>query len=167
MKIKLSTAVLLFFMVLSIPAPAISSQVSGWLENVVVNQSISFEAKIDTGADFSSINAVIQRRYHRNGKEWIQFRIENKNGQVKVLEQPVVRYARIKRKQALPVHRPVVLLDICMGNVKRQVEVNLATRGNYKYKMLIGRNFLRGHFLVDSASKFGLKADCSESEPEG
>ena len=39
--------------------------------------------------------------------------------------------------------RPVVDLEMCLGNVKRTVEVNLTDRSNFNYPLLIGAKALR------------------------
>ncbi len=42
-----------------------------------------------------------------------------------------------------PSKRPVVELEMCLGNVKRSVEVNLTNRSSFNYPLLIGAKALR------------------------
>ena len=157
--------VLVFILLISLttmPAFAEALPVSGWIEFVTIdNNKLQLEAKVDTGADNSSINAKILKKYTLNNEKWISFQITNKKGEQIVLERKISRYANIKRKLALPLKRPVVYLGICMGKVYREAEVNLADRSTFKYQLLIGRNYLRNKYLVDSASKHLTVPECN------
>lgn len=147
---------------ISTPLQADVLAVIGWLEYVDIEDGkLAFEAKIDTGADVSSVNALSVVSYQRNGEDWLKIRLVNKEGEEVTLDKKVVRYAKIKRKRAEPVKRPVIRLKLCVGNTVREVEVNLSKRSNFKYKMLIGRNFLRNKFLVNSSDVFTTKPLCS------
>jgi len=156
---QLVTVATLFLLSLGVEAKGLAD--IGWIEFVDVEKGqIRFEAKIDTGADVSSINARFIRRFVRDDEEWVQIVLVNNNGKKIVLEKPVIRYARIKRKQAESIERPVVRFNICLGNIARRVEVNLSKRKNFKYKMLIGRNYLRGTYLVDSSKEHTTTPGC-------
>ena len=142
---------------------AIEKQTIGWLEEVKINGSkFQLKAKIDTGATTSSLNAKVIKKFSKDGKKWIRFRVENKTGQKIVLERQLLHYVKIKRKLALPLKRPVVELGICLGTVYRELEVNLSNRKNFEYQMLIGRNYLHSHFLVDSEIVYTSKPSCME-----
>ncbi|MDH5444731.1 MAG: RimK/LysX family protein [Gammaproteobacteria bacterium] len=140
---------------------AANKQVIGWLETIHIGEAkLSLHAKIDTGADNSSIKAKILKKFERNGEEWVRFSISDRHDHSAVIERKVLRYADIKRKMALPIRRPVVQLWICLGNISRDVEVNLAARKNFKYHMLIGRSFLKGKYLVDSEQQYTSTPTC-------
>ena len=53
-------------------------------------------------------------------------------------------------------------MGMCLGNVYRVTEVNLADRSRFKQPVLVGRNFLAGHFAVDSARMRTVEPDCAE-----
>ena len=152
---------ILIMMLFSAPLAARDLPVIGWLENVLIEGGkLEFEAKIDTGADISSVNAQSVHQYTRDGEDWLKVRLVNKEGKSVTLDKKLVRYAIIKRKQAEPVRRPVINLSLCVGHIERSVEVNLAKRNNYKYKMLIGRNYLRDSYLASSSNVFSTKPLC-------
>jgi len=133
----------------------------GWLENVKINNSnLQLRAKIDSGATTSSMNAKIIKKFTRDGKKWVRFRVKDKRGQEVILEKKIERYVKIKRKLIFSIKRPVIKLGICLGKVFREQEVNLADRKNFLYPMLIGRNYLKGYFLVDSELTFTTKPLC-------
>lgn len=117
-------------------------------------------AKLDTGADHSSIHARVLGREQRNGKDWIVFEVENKSGLAAKFEKPVERIARVRRHFGKIQERPVVMMDICVGAIRKNVEVNLVDRKHLDFKILIGRSFLREMALVDSGLKYTVAPAC-------
>lgn len=134
----------------------------GWVEKVrIYPESLLVDAKIDTGADHSSLNVSEVNEFKRDGKPWVRFTIRTDQGSQLSLEKPVFRYAKIKRKGAKPQRRPVVLMDICLGTIyKIDVPVNLADRRNFKFNMLIGRSFLENTAVVDSSQAYSIEPNC-------
>ena len=113
---------------------------------------VELEAKLDSGAENSSLHVERQRFFRRDGKRWVRFTIEGESGRRVALERRVVRSAAIKRHNGRSDIRPVVEMKICLGSVTRKVEVNLVDRSRFEYSILIGRSFLAGEYLIDSAS---------------
>ena len=137
-------------------------QVSGWVEKVSVGDPpVIFRAKIDTGAKHSSLHAGDYKLYSKGGVEWVKFSVKNQEGDTLNVDKPVKRVTQIKQKGNRPNRkRPVIEMGICLGNVYKEVEVNLADRANFNYPVLVGRSFLEGSFVVDSGHKFVLGIDC-------
>ena len=136
----------------------------GWIEKVqILPQNILLHAKIDTGADTSSLNVTELSEFVRNSKRWVQFTVTTREGQRVRLKKRVVRHVRIKRKGAQAQRRPVVRFDICLASIfKPNTQVNLTDRKNFKYNMLIGRSFLRDLAIVDSSFTYSQDPDCLE-----
>ena len=64
---------------------------------------------------------------------------------------PVVRSTKIKSASKHDVtSRPVHNVEIEIGGMKFLAEVNVADRSKMAFPVLIGRNILCGHFLVDA-----------------
>lgn len=126
----------------------------GWIERVhILPANIQFIAKIDTGADNSSLHATdIEIHDAIDGKR-VRFVVQNRNGETARLDLPLVRMASIKRKNSDPLVRPVVWMQLCLGHIKKTTEVNLANRSNFEYRMLIGRSYLQNTYLVDSSKQ--------------
>lgn len=118
------------------------------------------EAKLDTGADNSSIHARILKREKKGGQDRITFEVTNKPGAKMIFDEPVTRIAQIRRHAGKKQERPVVMMDICLGSIRRKVEVNLVNRKDFSYKLLIGRSFLAKYALVDSSTRFTSKPAC-------
>lgn len=133
----------------------------GWIEHVRIQpENLVLKAKIDTGADNSSVHADNIEVYEKDGKKRVRFTIENKQGESARFDLPLVRIANIKRKGAEPLKRPVVHMSLCIGDTLKNASVNLANRGNFKYRMLIGRSYLKDTFLVNSANQYTAEPAC-------
>ena len=136
----------------------------GWIESMrILPEGIELRAKIDTGADNSSVGVVEWASYDNDGDEWIRFKVQDNAGNTKVFERPLERYAHIKRKKAEPLIRPVVNMWLCFGNQKYLAPVNLADRKEFKYRMLVGRSFLKDRFLVNSSDQMTVSPACITS----
>ena len=136
-------------------------QVVGWVEKIrVFPGNLIIKAKLDTGALNSSLHAVGVEEYTHQGERWVRFGIENWQNRTAAFEKKVVRTARIKEHDRVSSQRPVIRLGICLGTVFKEVEVNLIDRSRYKYRMLVGRSFLKDSFVVDPALVFTIDPQC-------
>ncbi len=129
------------------------------------------KAKMDTGALTASLSAKDIETFTRDGEEWVRFRLATKDASNKVYEHKVARISKIKSRAeededdqevAAPTKRPVVDLELCLGDVKRTVEVNLTDRSSFNYPLLIGAKALREFgAAVNPARRFTAdKPDC-------
>ena len=140
------------------PAP----RIAGLIEKVMVGRpGVQFEAKLDTGADISSIDATHVTRSRRHGRIWMDFTVERSDGTRVKLSGPLVRHVRIRRGGAVGNRRPVVALELCVGPIFRIVEVSLANREGLDYDLLVGTNFLKGYFMVDPMRTHVLTPKCT------
>ncbi|MEZ5729126.1 MAG: RimK/LysX family protein [Burkholderiaceae bacterium] len=132
--------------------------VAGWIENASIpGTPLHFRAKLDTGADNSSIGADAISVFERDGHGRVRFTLTDDDGNRIELERPVLRRARIKRSGHSGDERIVVELPVCIGARSATVAVSLADRKGLKYRMLIGRNLLEPlNLLVDSARRYRL-----------
>ncbi len=142
-------------------------EILGYIEKVRFdNPSIELNAKLDSGATTSSLNALNKESFEKDGKEWIRFDVidpEDEDNLV-TFEAPVVRTVRIRRHGGTPHQRPVVELGMCVGHVHQVAQFTLADRSVFNYQVLVGRNFLKGHIVVDSGSRFETKPKCTPSK---
>ncbi len=118
-----------------------------------------FAARIDTGAKRSSIYAVDVETFERDGNPWVRFVIRNTTQDKDFpMEMEVSRTARIKQKgDGESQRRHSIEVVLTMGDLTKQVHINLADRSNLEYPLLIGRDFLKGTALVDVARSFTQK----------
>lgn len=133
----------------------------GWVENVTIGgNQITVAAKIDTGADNSSINAPAPEFYAKQGQEWVRFELETDSDETIRIDRPIARTTQVKTKKRGYQERAVIEMDICLGKIKKQVEINLVDRSHFKYQLLVGRSFLAPEFLVDSSDTFTVEPQC-------
>lgn len=134
--------------------------VMGWVETVTVFPGgLKLAAKLDTGAQTSSIDVSRPEIFSREGRQWVRFRVSDRKGATIGFERPVVRIARIRRSDSKTVERPVVMLGLCLGARYRNVEVNLAKRSHLDYPLLVGRSSMQG-IAVDPSRKFTADPRC-------
>ena len=148
-------------LVLVSPGAAQGKQVVGWLEKArIYPGNLVVIAKLDTGAKNSSLNASRITEVERGGERWVRFKLTNRYGETATIERKVHRVVKIRDHDGTPESRLAILLGICLGNVYKEVEVNLADRSHFNYQMLIGRSFLQGNVIVDPSIKFTIKPAC-------
>ena len=121
----------------------------------VMSIPIRKKARIDTGAETSSIDATDIVEFERDGEKWVQFQVTDRStDDVFEVKAPVVRSVLIKQHGVDNVRRQVVELDLRMGAIRETVEVTLADREKFDFPLLIGRNFLQGRAVVDVSRKY-------------
>ena len=134
---------------------------AGWVEYAyIMPDRFSMRAKLDTGADTTSINARKITTFIRDGSDWARFSVRNFEGDKLVIERPIVRTTTIKRHNGDHQDRPVIELSLCIDGITKTVEVNLVDRSKLNYQLLIGRNYMRNSLLVDSAKEYILPDHC-------
>lgn len=151
----------LFFLLLSIlliPASSFAADkdnqtlpVIGAVETLtLVNEKLRLPARIDTGAETSSLGAVGIQPFERDGKGWLRFQVKDPSSAKLVeLERPIERKVKIKQHGELASERFVVSLLVSIGDVKENCEFSLVDRTDYEYPALVGRNFLSGKVMID------------------
>jgi hypothetical protein len=138
--------------------------VAGWVEKIrIYPDNLLFDAKLDTGAETSSLDSHSIKEFSHKGQLWVRFEVQNEDGERKTLERKLHRIASVKRKRRESEKRPVVILGVCLGDYYKKVEVNLEDRSNFDYKMLIGRSFLEGKFVVDPSAQYTLTPNCMDA----
>ena len=144
-------------------APAQEKEVLGWNEKVrIFPGDVLIHAKLDSGADYSSLDAGDIEQFKKGDKTWVRFSVTNRYGKKIQLERPVHRTAIIKKRSGKVEKRLVVLLGLCLGTNFMQEEVNLIDRTNFSLQMLVGRSFLAGKALIDSAVTYTTEPSCKE-----
>lgn len=117
----------------------------------------AFDARIDTGATTSSIDAVDIHEFERDGENWVSFSIINRqSGEKYTFEKPILQTLVIKRINEKE-QRLKVMMNISFGGEKFAAEFTLAHRNDFEYQALIGRNILSGRYLVDTSLSHTLK----------
>lgn len=119
---------------------------------------IPFSARIDTGAATCSLHVEeielsgeATPPFKVKGKT-IRFKIQNEKGDSAWIESKVAGVVRVKSsalKKGKFDRRYKVLLTLQWRDFKKEVLVTLNDRTDMEFPMLIGRNYLKGDFIVD------------------
>ena len=88
------------------------SIIGGSEKIVILPGEITFNAKIDTGAQNSSMHATNIEVFNLANKKFVRFNTTNNNGKSITLELPLFRIVRIKRHKQESQRRPVVRIGI-------------------------------------------------------
>lgn len=142
------------------------SRIGGYLETVCLKElDLEIRAKLDTGADNSSLHAENIELFEKDGEDWVRFQTETKDGEMRDLEHPVNDIIRIKGATGDNYRRPEIMLTICLGGIEYQAPVNLSDREDYTTHFLLGRSYLKQGILVDSSRKDLLGPTCRDEHP--
>jgi hypothetical protein len=120
----------------------------------VMPGNLRLTARIDSGATTTSIHATQVQLFERDGKRWVRFHADNGRGKDVTLELPRVRRVLIKGEGTNLEERQVVMIEVQIGSLRQKIEATLSDRDNYHFPLLIGRNFLRDHTLIDVSRKY-------------
>jgi hypothetical protein len=164
-------SVLALLSVLALPVMAADPTLYGRYEYIKLPEiGETLKAKMDTGALTASLSAKNIETFTRDGEEWVRFQLATEGASKKVYEHKVARISKIKSRAdededkdtTESAKRPVVDLEMCLGHVKRTVEVNLTDRSSFNYPLLIGAKALREFdAAVNPARRYTAdKPDC-------
>lgn len=135
---------------------AVDSKLIGNLEEVHFgeNKDLQFNAKIDTGAESSSIHAENIQTFKKieNGVPvlYVKFQTRDENFQTRIYTRPVVKIGEVKSALGTT-QRYFIREKIWIGNAYHYVNVNLADRSHLKRKFLVGKNILDEGYLINTS----------------
>jgi hypothetical protein len=156
----------LLLLVAPICAAAKSSEfkILGWVENAYLSDpGIEMKAKLDTGAETSSLDSRIVKKFRKDGKRWVRFAItDRESGEEYILVRERVRTIGVVQHDGSTQTRPVVMMKVCIAGEKLETEVSLIDRSEFIYPLLVGRKALSTFALVDSSETFLGQASCRE-----
>jgi ribosomal protein S6--L-glutamate ligase len=135
--------------------------ISGWREWAALPdlQVEKIKVKLDTGARTSSLHAFEIEPFVHDGEDWLQFDVHplQDNERVRLTCRcPIVDYRWITSSSGHKQKRFIIQTTLKMGEFSSLIEISLANRDEMGFRMLIGRNALKGRVLVDSSHSFLL-----------
>ncbi len=110
------------------------------------------EARIDTGAQTSSLHVDNLECFEKDGREYVEFDL---HPDVYHLEQVVRCSARLKANRKVKSsngtfeHRCVITTMLRMGDLQWPIDITLTNRESMTYMMLLGRQAMADKVLVD------------------
>ncbi|MDH3366894.1 MAG: RimK/LysX family protein [Gemmatimonadota bacterium] len=133
------------------------------------------KAKLDTGARSSALHVVDAKTFWRDEVEWVRFLADanpRRRDELTAVECRVLDERLIRASSGHEETRIVVRTDLSIGDLTWSIDLTLASRLPMRFRMLLGREALRGRVAIDPARSYlaGLPAelvlDNSEEEEE-
>ncbi|ROZ83146.1 ATP-dependent zinc protease [Pseudomonas neustonica] len=141
----------------------------GWLEEgVIMPEDVTVKFKLDSGALTSSMHAQHIERFEKDGEDWVRFQVELEDIKTEqtvasTFERPLERNLKVRGAGGSE-ERPVVKMEVCVGEEVLNQEFSLRDRSNMHYPVLLGRRTLDELGMVDTSRTFTTKPACSASQ---
>ncbi|WP_249975664.1 ATP-dependent zinc protease family protein [Vreelandella olivaria] len=118
------------------------------------------KARVDSGANTSSLSASDITRFERDGENWVRFKLALNDDDVVVeqtrdewIEAPIQRRVRIVQASGEE-SRPVISLLMTLGPIRENVEFTLNDRTHLDYPVLLGRRFMMDIATIDVSQTY-------------
>lgn len=122
----------------------------GALEKVNLNELrlLNLIARIDTGAQTSSLHATNIREITNDGQPWVEFDciLDDQN---RVHAKSPIKGERFIKSSNGSERRFVIESQIQLGEHSWPIQLTLSDRSNMAYPMLLGREAMAGRVIVD------------------
>jgi hypothetical protein len=115
------------------------------------------KAKIDTGARTSALHAYRIKPFRRGDRRFVRFYVHpvQRRRRPEILcEAPVIDERVVVSSNGEQEHRYVVETPIRFGGQEWPIEVTLTNRDEMSFRLLLGRQALRRHVIIDPGTSF-------------
>lgn len=117
----------------------------------------AIKVKVDTGARSSALHAFDVEHFTRDGAAWVRFTVHpfQDDDRTVIRAECLLLGQRVVRSSAGHQEtRPVVAASVRIGDVSFDTDVTLTNRDSMGFRMLLGRQAIRGRFVVDPGRSF-------------
>ncbi len=115
------------------------------------------KAKVDTGARTSALNAVDLEVLALDGCEVAEFTVfpwqATEHSPVRVRAE-IIEHRLVKSSVGVTTDRPVIRTPVTVAGTTHDVELTLVDRSDMGFRMLLGRQALRGYYYVDPGRSY-------------
>lgn len=140
----------------------------GWQEYVFFPDwgDIRMRAKVDSGARSSAIHAEEYEIKQLPGSQdkplneemRMKLKVGTKsNPRFVWVTAPVVDYRSVKNSGGKIEERPFIETSVLLGGVPHKIVLSVTNREKMRFPVLLGRTFLSGKFLVDTAGRYLMR----------
>lgn len=115
------------------------------------------KAKVDTGARTSALHAFGLERFEREGTPMVRFEahpLQRDTSVVVPVEARLVERRTVRSSSGSESLRPVIETTAELMGRRWEIELTLVRRDPMGFRMLLGRQALRGRFLVDPGRSY-------------
>lgn len=131
-------------------------RVLGWREWLALPQLgiRDVKAKVDTGAKTSALHVTDMATYDEGQR--VRFRVHpDVEGRATVeADAPVHEWRLVRDSGGHETQRPIVRTLCQIGDWEQEIEISITTRIEMGFRMLLGRQAIRHHFLIDPSLSY-------------
>ena len=134
-----------------------NKEVIGAIEWLYVEPpGLHYRARVDSGAETSSMSAGDIVEFERDSDDWVRFTFQHSEKDEPIsLELPIKRAVLIRYPSSIKAERrTVVEIDIRLGKELQTTEFTLTDRSRMTYPIILGRAFLMDLYVVDVSRTF-------------
>ena len=117
----------------------------------------TIKVKVDTGARSSSLHAIKQCIFERDGEKWVRFHVnpvqQKADNKIKA-EAKVLEFRSVRSSSGVADMRPVIITHIQLLGLVWPIELTLSNRDEMGFRMLLGRQAFRHKFYVDAGRSY-------------
>ena len=133
--------------------------VIGWREWVELPELGigKIKAKVDTGARSSCLHAFDVSSFEQGGRTYVRFKVhpwQRNSKEVIETEALVLEYRSVRSSSGKATFRPVIVTPVEILGQMWPIELTLANRDEMGFRMLLGREAIRGRLVVDAGSSY-------------
>lgn len=160
-------AIILVLLAVPFATAADKPRLLGWVEEgLLLPEGVSVKMKLDTGALTSSMDAREIERFERDGEKWVRFKVrleDSDTGKTVSIpfERQIERTIKVRGAGGAE-RRPVVSMQMCIGDQVYDEQFSLNDRDKMIYPVLIGRRTLEHLGAVDASRTFTLEPRCGK-----
>ena len=131
----------------------------GWREWVTLPELgvTKIKAKIDTGARSSSLHAFDVKTFEQDGQSFVRFKVhplQRSSKETVEVEARVLEFRKVRSSSGHAHMRPVIVTTVEVLGQSWPIELTLANRDAMGFRMLLGREAVRGRTLVDAQTSY-------------
>jgi hypothetical protein len=131
----------------------------GWREWVALPELKikRIKAKIDTGARSSSLHAFDVEIFYRHAQPLVRFSVhpyQRNSRKTVTAEAEVLEFRKVRTSGGEETLRPVIVTNLRLLGQSWKIELTLANRDTMGFRMLLGRQAVRGRLLVNPGRSF-------------
>jgi hypothetical protein len=115
------------------------------------------KAKVDTGARTSTLNAFYVEQFVDAGRKRVQFGVHPHQDRTDVEQHciaDVLNQRVVTDSGGHPELRIFIRTWVTIGKTCPSIQITLTDRDTMRFRMLLGRTAMRGHFMVDPKRSF-------------
>jgi hypothetical protein len=136
-----------------------NKRVIGWREWVSLPELAipAMKAKIDTGARSSALHAWDIETFERDGQTYVRFLVhpmQRSTSETIRIETPVVDERSVRSSSGHDQLRIIIRPQIEIFGQRYLIDLSLTNRDVMGFRMLLGREALRGRFFVDPGRSY-------------